>query len=56
MQHGRHLLQNVLILRNSCSLPPAPSSLAIQDLVMDLAKLRDADIVKLKSRDVSACM
>jgi len=30
----------------------APSSLAIQDLVIDLVKLHDADIVKLKSRDV----
>jgi len=30
----------------------APASLAIQDLVIDLVKLRDTDIVKLKSRNV----
>jgi len=32
----------------------APSSLVIQDLVIDLIKIRNADIVKLKSRD--ACL
>jgi len=45
MQRGRHLLQNELTLRNLCS--TAPSSLAIRDLVIDLVKIRDADIIKL---------
>jgi len=31
---------------------PAPSSLTIQDLIIDLVKLYNADVVKLKSRDV----
>jgi len=32
------------------TLPPVPSSLAIQNLVTNLVKLRDAHIIKLKSR------
>jgi len=32
--------------------PPVPSSLAIQDLVIEFIKMRDTHIVKLKSRDV----
>jgi len=31
---------------------PAPSSLAIQDLIIEVIKMRDTHIVKLKSRDV----
>jgi len=42
--------QDVLTLSNSCSLPHL--HLAIQDLVIEVIKMRDTHIVKLKSRDV----
>jgi len=37
-------------------IPTAPSSLSIQDLVIDLVKIRDADIVKLTLHDTCLYM
>jgi len=46
MQRGRHLSQDVLTISNSYS-QPLPASLSIRDLVIDLIKIRDVDIIKL---------
>jgi len=51
LQRGKHSLQNVLILRN---LRSQPTSLSIQNLVINLVKIHDADIVKLTLYDT--CM
>jgi len=51
MEHGRYASQDVLTLKNSCSQPYLHHC---RYLVIDLVKIRDADIVKLTLYDI--CM